>query len=129
METADLELDLKVEELQHTLEVADKAVSVAQVKVVEAQEKRQLRIEALLAAAAVGLALPHLLESETISAFLEWPIGHEVLHTENGLLTGTGHLIVLVVQVAIVFPVAVLTYFGVKGSLHNPRGASKRVRS
>lgn len=79
LETATLELELKVEELQHALETADKAVSMAQVKVDEAQERGQLRIEAMLAAAGVALALSHLLEPETISALLGWwPIGIEL---------------------------------------------------
>ena len=118
------------EELQHALEAADKAVSMAQVKVDEAQERRQLRIEAVLAAAGVALALPHLLEPETISALLGWwPIGIELPHTANGLLTESGRRVALVAQIAIILPVAALTYFVVKGSLHKLRGVYKRAQS
>jgi hypothetical protein len=106
------------------LEAANKAVSMAQLKVDEAQESRQLRIEAVLAAAGVALALPHLLEPETISALLGlWPLGIEVPHTQNSLLTESGHLLVLVVQVATIEPIAYLTYRLVRrGSLHKLRG-------
>lgn len=141
------DLELLVAEGRNALETADKTVSMAQVQinkvqvqidkaqeserreVDEAQEERQLEIEAWLAAAAVALALPHLLEPETIVALL-WGIGIELSHnTENGLLTESSHIIVLVAQVAIILPVAILTYRRVKqGSLHKPSGLSKRAR-
>jgi hypothetical protein len=70
LETATLELKLKVEELQYALESADKAVSMAQLKVDKAQEGRQRRIEAWLTAVALALALPDLLGSDTTAALL-----------------------------------------------------------
>ena len=128
LEMATLGLNLGIEELRHALEAADKAVSMAQVKVEEAQEGRQLRIEAVLAAAGVALALPHLLEPETISALLGLLLDIEVPHMENGLLTESGHLMVLVTQVAIIGPMAYLTYRLVtRGSLHKLRGFYKWV--
>jgi hypothetical protein len=129
LETATLELNLEIVELQHDLEAADKAVSMAQVKVDEAQKGRQVRIEAGLAAAGVALALPHLLEPETISALLGlWPLEIHVPHTHNRLLTDAGHLMVLVAQVAIIGPIAYLTYRLVsEGLLHKLQGLHKRV--
>jgi hypothetical protein len=129
LEMATLELQLEIEELRNALEAADKAVSIAQVQVDKAQEKRQLGIEALLAAVGMALALPHLLEPETTAALLGlWPIEIKVPHTENGLLTESGHLIVLVAQAIIILAFAYVAYLVVKGSLHKPRGPSRRAR-
>jgi hypothetical protein len=111
LETANLELELMIAQGRDALEAAAAAMSLA-------QERRQLRIEALLAAAGVALALPHLLDYEATLALLTWvhgllsgPLGLDTTHTEFGRIT------VFWVQIAIVLPFAVLTYVLVKGSL------------
>jgi hypothetical protein len=88
LETATLELELKVKELWRALETADKAVSVAQVRTAQSLEARQRgederrrqadkeegyrrrRIDTALAVAAATLALPEMLDREATRALL-----------------------------------------------------------
>ncbi|MDX6380974.1 MAG: hypothetical protein QOI57_1998 [Rubrobacteraceae bacterium] len=121
IKAANSELELMVTKGRHALEAANPVLRMAQLRTDKAQERRQLRIEALLAAVGTALALPHLLEPETTAALLGlWPFEIEGLH-ENGLLTESGHLIVLRAQFLIVLAFAVAAYFVVKGLLRKPR--------
>jgi hypothetical protein len=72
LETASLEMSLRIQPLEDALETADKAVSVARAQVEkeaeEARESRQRRIEAILAMVALALALPELIDRRAAQA-------------------------------------------------------------
>jgi len=113
LKMAALELELKLEPLQHALDTADKAISVGQVqahrrqedlqrRVEKAQQIRQRRTETFLAVLAVALALPELINQEATQALLDW-VGLSV--TGRPLLEVRK---LLAAQVAIIVGVAVV---------------------
>lgn len=110
LKTATLELELKTKELQHALDTADRAVSLAQVQVDKAQENmqrqaaeereyRRRRIEAWVAAVAIALALPELM-SQRVTGALLGPLAPED--------DPTGVRILLAAQLGIIVLVALL---------------------
>ena len=70
METATLELELRVEELQRALEMADRAVSVAHVQATKEQEDRQRRIGTILAVVGAALTVPGIMDREVARGLL-----------------------------------------------------------
>jgi hypothetical protein len=102
LETAVLELKLKVEELQHALETADKTVSLAQVQADKVQQSKTHRIEFVLAVTAAALAVPHWIEGDTIGRVLE--------HSSISILykVHDNVFVQLVIQVALVLAFALL---------------------
>jgi hypothetical protein len=82
LKMATLELQLKLEPIQHALDTADKGISVAQVQVdkrqedlqrrsEEAQQIRQRRLETFLTVLASALALPELINQDAARAILD----------------------------------------------------------
>lgn len=107
LETAILELELKSEEFRDALEVADKAVSVAQVQVDKAQENRQRDTQVLLAVIGVALAVPQVIDREVAGTLLgRFPENEPPDHSIFALLG-----IQLAIILAVTLVVVSLVYF------------------
>ncbi len=107
LETAILELELKTEEFRDALEIADKAVSVAQVQVDKAQEKRQQGTQVLLAVIGAALAVPQVIDREMAGTLLGQFTAKEPLDHSIVALLG----IQLAIVMAVTLLVVLLVYF------------------
>jgi hypothetical protein len=120
LETATLELKLKLEELRYVLKPADKAVSMAQVREHENQEARQVRTEAWLAAVALSLALAKIINHEATwallslfaSAFLSIDLTDDMRHTRWAIMVIVFTQILIVGSVAVVGGLLVNKFVG-----------------
>lgn len=119
LDTATLELELRVKELRRALETADKSVSVAQVQVAEkqeraqleikqARERRQRRIDTAVAVVATALALPEMVDRQATRALLGLA-GVEIPQPPPGQVEEPDEvLILLLTQGVVILAVALL---------------------
>jgi hypothetical protein len=99
LETATQELELMVAEGRDALEVADKAVAMAQVQIDKAQERGQRRTQTLLAVLAVALAVPQLVNQEAANALIELDYSTLLLVGVQTLITlGVAVLVAIIVK-------------------------------
>lgn len=104
LEVASRELDLLVDEGQHPLDAAKMAVDMMGTRSEKEQERKQQRIETLLAAAAAVLSVLTLVDKEAVRGLLEFlgvaqPISiFPVLGVQFGLIVLVALLAILVIR-------------------------------
>lgn len=130
LETATLELNLRLEELQYVQEPADKAMSMAQLKENENHEARQVRTEAWLAAVALSLALAKIIDHEATwalltllaSAFLSIELTDHMRETPRAIMVIVATQILIVGTVAVIGGLLVNKFVGKARGVRKARG-------